>query len=119
MKNYLSVSILVAGLASASVAHAAVDFSHCMKRINEMMPRGVSLGADGKGRVPAVEVLRNLPSVANLIREGKTQQVATIIETHSKVGMQSMDAVLKDMYRKGTITREVALKHVTNPTTLN
>jgi len=75
--------------------------------------------ADGKGRIPAVEVLRNLPSVANLIREGKTQQIASIIETHGKVGMQTMDSVLKDMYRKGVITRDTAIKYVTSPRALD
>ena len=75
--------------------------------------------ADGQGRVPAVEILRNMPSVANLIREGKTQQIASIIETHAKVGMQTMDSVLKDLYRRGVITRDVALKFVTSPRTLD
>lgn len=75
--------------------------------------------ADGKGRIPAIEVLRNLPSVANLIREGKTQQIASILETQGKVGMQTMDAALKDLYRKGTITREVAAKHMINPQNLS
>ncbi|HYF51994.1 MAG TPA: ATPase, T2SS/T4P/T4SS family, partial [Planctomycetota bacterium] len=74
--------------------------------------------ADGKGRVPAVEVLRNLPSIANLIREGKTQQIASILETQAKVGMQTMDAALKDLYRKGVITREIAAKHMLNPQNL-
>jgi twitching motility protein PilT len=75
--------------------------------------------ADGQGRIPAVEILRNLPSVANLIREGKTQQIASIIETHAKVGMQTMDSVLKDMYRRGVITRDTAMKFVTSPRTLD
>jgi twitching motility protein PilT len=75
--------------------------------------------ADGKGRIPAVEVLRNVPAVANLIREGKTQQIASILETHAKVGMQTMDAALKELYRKGTITRDVAAKHMVNPQNLN
>jgi len=73
---------------------------------------------DGKGRVASVEILRNLPSVANLIREGKTQQIATIIETHSKVGMQSMDSSLKDLCRRGVITRECAAKFMVNPNSL-
>jgi twitching motility protein PilT len=74
--------------------------------------------ADGKGRVPAIEILRNVPAISNLIREGKTQQIATVLETHSKVGMQTMDSSLKDLYRKGVITREVAAKHMLNPQTL-
>ena len=91
------------------------QLSFCLLAVvsQRLLPR-----ADGQGRVPAVEILRNLPSVANLIREGKTQQIPSIIETHSKIGMQTMDSELKDMYRRGVITREVALKYVTSPRTL-
>ena len=92
------------------------QLSFCLMAIisQRLLPK-----ADGVGRVPAVEILRNLPSVANLIREGKTQQIGTIIETHAKMGMQTMDSVLKDMYRRGVITRDTALKHVTSPRTLD
>ncbi len=71
--------------------------------------------ADGTGLIPAVEVLRNVPAIANLIREGKTQQIPSVLETQRKVGMQSMDSVLKDLYKCGTITREVAAKHMAYP----
>lgn len=74
--------------------------------------------ADGTGRIPAVEVLRNIPSISNLIREGKTQQLATVLETHGKVGMQTMDSALKDLYRRGIVTREAAAKHMVNPQNL-
>jgi twitching motility protein PilT len=92
------------------------QLSFCLLAIisQRLLPR-----ADNKGRIPAVEVLRNLPSVANLIREGKTQQIASIIETHAKVGMQTLDSVLKDMYRKGVITRDTAIKYVTSPRVLD
>jgi len=91
------------------------QLSFCLLAIigQRLLPR-----ADGKGRVPSVEVLRNLPSIANLIREGKTQQLASILETQGKVGMQTMDAALKDLYRKGVITRDVAAKHMLNPQNL-
>lgn len=87
------------------------QLSFCLLAIvsQRLLPR-----ADGKGRIPAVEILRNLPAVANLIREGKTQQIATVIETHSKVGMQSLDSSLKEMYRKGVITRDIAAKYISS-----
>jgi twitching motility protein PilT len=75
--------------------------------------------ADGKGRVAAVEVLRNLPNISNLIREGKTQQIGSVIETHSKAGMQTLDGAIKDLYKRGVITKEVALKFLLNPGSLN
>jgi twitching motility protein PilT len=74
--------------------------------------------ADGHGVVPAVEVLRNVPAVANVIRDGKTEQIATIIQTHGKVGMQSMDAALKDLLQRRLITREAALQYASGPRAL-
>lgn len=92
------------------------QLSFCLLAIvsQRLLPR-----ADGKGRIPAVEILRNLPAVANLIREGKSQQIATVIETHSKIGMQSLDSSLKDMYRRGIITRDIAAKYISNPKALD
>ncbi|MCW8130771.1 MAG: PilT/PilU family type 4a pilus ATPase [Planctomycetota bacterium] len=75
--------------------------------------------ADGKGRVVAVEILRNIPGIANLIREGKTQQIASMMETHAKFGMQTMDAALKDLYRRGVISRDEAARYMANPQGLN
>ncbi len=92
------------------------QLSFCLLAIisQRLLPR-----SDGKGRVPAVEILRNMPSVSNLIREGKSQQIATVIETNSKVGMQTLDSSLKDLYRRGIVTREIAAKHMVNPQALN
>jgi twitching motility protein PilT len=70
---------------------------------------------DGKGRVAAVEIVRNVAGVANLIREGRTEQIATMIETHAKVGMQTMDASLKELYQKGLLSRDVAARYMVNP----
>jgi len=91
------------------------QLSFCLLAIvsQRLLPR-----ASGSGVVPAVEVLRNLPSVSNLIRQGKTEQLATIIETQSRAGMQSMDAALKDLVRRGLVAREVALRHASGPQAL-
>ncbi|MCC6531790.1 MAG: type IV pilus twitching motility protein PilT [Burkholderiales bacterium] len=51
--------------------------------------------SDGKGRVAALEVLVNNPAVANIVRDGKTEQIATAIQSGSLQGMQSMDTALK------------------------
>ncbi|HEY3320472.1 MAG TPA: PilT/PilU family type 4a pilus ATPase [Planctomycetota bacterium] len=92
------------------------QLSFCLLAIvsQRLLPR-----ADGKGRIPVVEVLRNVPAVANLIREGKTQQIGTIIETHAKIGMQSLDSALKDLYRRGVITRDIALKYISTSKALD
>ncbi len=64
--------------------------------------------ADGSGRVCASEVLVPTPAVRNLIREGKTHQIYSALQTGGAHGMQTMDAALADLVRKQKITRELA-----------
>jgi twitching motility protein PilT len=64
--------------------------------------------ADGQGRVPAVEILVNVPAVANLIREGKTYQVNSVMQTGRTYGMITFDTAVNELVKKRTITREVA-----------
>ena len=64
--------------------------------------------ADGQGRVCATEVLVPTPAVRNLIREGKTHQIYSALQTGGSHGMQTMDAALADLVRRGKITRELA-----------
>jgi len=53
--------------------------------------------ADGKGRVAAAEVLVNTAATANMIREGKTKQLVTAMQSGALVGMQSMDQALQKL----------------------
>src|SRR3954453_15963360 len=64
--------------------------------------------ADGKGRVLATEVLVPTPAVRNLIREGKTHQIYSAIQTGASFGMQTMDTSLAELVRRNVITRELA-----------
>src|SRR5215213_1178335 len=64
--------------------------------------------ADGKGRVLATEVLVPTPAVRNLIREGKTHQIYSAIQTGASFGMQTMDTSLAELVRRNIITRELA-----------
>ncbi|HRU05656.1 MAG TPA: PilT/PilU family type 4a pilus ATPase [Candidatus Brocadiia bacterium] len=75
--------------------------------------------ADGKGRVAAIEVMRNNHAVSNLIREEKTQSIYTVLETHAKEGMMTMDSSIKELYLRGVITREVARRRMRDPSTLD
>jgi twitching motility protein PilT len=50
---------------------------------------------DHKGRVAALEIMINNPAVANLIREGKTEQIESVIQGSSMQGMQRMDTALR------------------------
>ena len=68
--------------------------------------------------VLAAEVLICNTAVANLIREGKTHQVYSIMETNTREGMITMDRCVKDLYMEGTISYEEAVSHVRNPKTI-
>ena len=65
--------------------------------------------ADGEGRVLVCEVLIPTAAVRNLIREAKTHQLATVMQTGRQHGMVSMDESLADKYRQGLITYDMAL----------
>lgn len=61
------------------------------------------------GRIAAREILINNEAVANLIREGKIAQIKSTIETHSSIGMITLERDIKDLYRAGEISREAAM----------
>jgi twitching motility protein PilT len=71
--------------------------------------------ADGSGRVVACEVLVPTPAVRNLIREGKTHQIYSAIQTSGALGMQTMDAHLTQLVRMGMITRKLAEQRASVP----
>ena len=70
---------------------------------------------DGEGRAVACEVLVPTPGVRNLIREGKNHQIYSAMQTGGKYGMQTMDAALVELVRRGRISREEAEKRSSNP----
>jgi twitching motility protein PilT len=71
--------------------------------------------ADGSGRVVGCEVLVPTPAVRNLIREGKTHQIYSAIQTSGSLGMQTMDAHLAQLVRMGRITRKLAEQRASVP----
>ncbi|MCA1831885.1 MAG: type IV pilus twitching motility protein PilT [Actinomycetota bacterium] len=64
--------------------------------------------ADGKGRAAAVEVLMVLPSIRNIIREAKTHQMPSIMQTGAAHGMITMEAAIEKLVASGAVTQEVA-----------
>ena len=70
--------------------------------------------ADNLGRVPAVEVLVATPAVRNLIRESKIHQIPSAIQTGSKDGMQSLDQHLRELVKRGKISRDIAQRWATD-----
>ena len=66
--------------------------------------------ADGRGRVPALEILVPTPAIRNLIREDKIHQIYSAMQSgQEKLGMQTMNQALASLYRSGRVAYEVAL----------
>jgi twitching motility protein PilT len=70
--------------------------------------------ADGKGRVAALEIMVGTAAIGNLIREGKTFQIPSIIQTAKKDGMQLLDQHLLDLLKTRAIASEEAYRCATD-----
>ncbi|MBN2848144.1 MAG: PilT/PilU family type 4a pilus ATPase [Coriobacteriia bacterium] len=70
---------------------------------------------DGKTRVMAMEIMLGIPAIGNLIREGKTHQMATIIQGGASMGMQTLDQHLKVLLQAGKVTYEEAIQKAKEP----
>jgi twitching motility protein PilT len=71
--------------------------------------------ADGQGRVTALEILVCNKAVGNLIRDNKTFQIRSVLQTGASQGMCLLDASLADLVKKGIITSEEAARHADEP----
>ncbi|MCC6445445.1 MAG: type IV pilus twitching motility protein PilT [Armatimonadetes bacterium] len=75
--------------------------------------------ADGKGRVAAFETLVAVPAIRNLIREAKTHQIGSMIQTGMKQGMMSLDQNLANLVKKNLVAYEEALAKANNVVEFN
>ncbi len=71
--------------------------------------------AGGAGRVPAMEIMVATSAIRSLIREGKTHQLLSVIQTGAQSGMCTLDQALAALYRAGVIGAEAALEHSQSP----
>lgn len=76
----------------------------------QLLPR-----VDNQGRCLAYEIMLNNPAISNLIREGKSYQINSHIQTGGNMGMQSMDSHLVKLYRQGYISLEQVMNHSVTP----
>ncbi|MEY2977116.1 MAG: type IV pilus twitching motility protein PilT [Prochlorotrichaceae cyanobacterium] len=67
------------------------------------------------GRCMAQEIMVITPAISNLIREGKTAQIYSAIQTGAKLGMQTLEKALADLYKSGTISFEAAMSKTSKP----
>jgi twitching motility protein PilT len=71
--------------------------------------------ADGQGRVAALEVLLPDDATRNLIRQGKVEQIYSVMQTSSGRGMQTMEQALAELVLRGVITFEAAMSRTSKP----
>lgn len=71
--------------------------------------------ADGNGRVAAFEVLHANHAVRNLIREGKSHQLMSVMQTNRKAGMIAMDEAIQQLYQAGRIDKDMAIQFAQDP----
>lgn len=76
----------------------------------QLIPR-----SDGAGRIAAFEVLHANHAVRNLIREGKSHQLMSVMQTNRKLGMIAMDEAIQQLYSAGKIDREMAIQFAQDP----
>lgn len=69
----------------------------------------------GEGRVAAIEVLLATTAIKSIIREGKTHQIMNAVEMGTEYGMQTIDQSLIDRYKRGKISRDMALEFARDP----
>lgn len=70
---------------------------------------------DGTGRAAAFEVMHANHAVRNLIREGKSHQLTSVMQTNRKMGMITMDEAIQQLYFNGRISREMAIQFAQDP----
>lgn len=70
---------------------------------------------DGKGRVAAFEVMHANHAVRNLIREGKSHQLVSVMQTNRKMGMVTMDESITQLFYEGKISKDMAIQFAVDP----
>jgi twitching motility protein PilT len=129
MRDLETISLAIEAAATGHLVFATLHTSSAMKtvdRIVEVFPENQqaqvrsnlsdSIRAvvaqvlfkriDRKGRIPALEILIATPAVRNLIREQKTHQLASSMQTGKKYGMQVLDDAIMDLYNKGYVSAD-------------
>ena len=107
-----SVDRIVSSFNADRQSEIRMELSMTLKAIlsQQLLPR-----ADGRGRVLACECMINTPAIKNLIREGKTPQMSSIMLANADEGSITMDNCLANLVQQGTITKETAMEAANDP----
>ncbi len=71
--------------------------------------------SDGQGRLVAMEVLKNILPISNLVRSGRWQQLYGAMESHRRAGLITLERHLTELVREGRIDREEAMRYANDP----
>lgn len=77
--------------------------------LNGVISQQLLPSSDGRSRVCAIEIMRSTNAIQNMIREGKSYQIESALQTGSKYGMRTMDMSIVELYKKKLINYEDAL----------
>ena len=100
-----TVDRIVNGFPAEKQAHVRTMLSTSLRGVvsQQLIQR-----ADKRGRVAALEILVNTPAVANLIRQGKLDQLENAMQSGAQFGMRTMDSAIQELLDKGVITGRAA-----------
>ena len=89
-----------------------IQLAGCIQGIlsQQLLPK-----LEGGGRVPAIEIMLANNAVRNLIREGKSHQIYSVMQTALSEGMITMDRALFELYKKGMVSWDEALMRAIDP----
>ena len=113
--------LLVLGTLHTSSAHKTVDRivgqqpqirTVLSESLRGVVSQRLLRKADGSGRVAAVEVMITNQAIQNQIREGKTYQIPSVLQTGKTAGMQTMEDHIKALAQQGVVDREEAAVHL-------
>ncbi len=106
-----TVDRLVNAFPADKQSHVRTMLSTSLRGVvsQQLIPR-----ADKQGRVAALEVLINTPAVANLIRQGKMDQLENAIQSGGALGMRTMDSSIQQLFEAGQISGRDAFKKAIN-----
>ena len=120
MRDFETISVAIT---AAETGHLVLSTLHTIgaastvDRVIDVFPphQQQQIRADGKHRVAAFEVMHANHAVRNLIREGKSHQLASVMQTNRKLGMITMDEAIVQLYFEGKIDREQAIQFAQDP----
>ena len=108
-------------MTAAETGHLVLSSLHTLgaantiERIMDVFEPSQQLIPDVDGRnMPVFEIMRLTPAIRNMIRDNKVHQIEGVISTSGQEQMRSMDQSLLELYKKGRITRDTALKYALN-----